>query len=82
MKATTLAPGPHPGFGKLTSKPGVFRARLRPVSSKTKPEHADYCGVLQLAGGKKAFVLLWVHGDGSLGLRLDTNSADKKGAAF
>jgi hypothetical protein len=49
-----LPPGPHPGFGKLKSQPGVFRCKLRPELNKAKPEHADYSGVLQLDGGKKA----------------------------
>ena len=71
MKSSLLPPGPHPGFGKLKSKPGVYRCRLRAVASKAKPEFADYAGVLHLDGGKKALCRLWTHVDGSLGLRLE-----------
>ena len=70
-KPTLLPPGPHPGFSKLKSQPGVFRCRLRPETKKAKPEYADYRGTLFLANGAKAFVLLWTHQDGSLGLRLE-----------
>jgi hypothetical protein len=66
-----LPAGPHPGFGKLTSKPGIYRTKLRADAAKEKPEHADYKGLLQLEGGRKASVLLWCHADGSLGLRLE-----------
>jgi hypothetical protein len=65
------AEGPHPGFGKLKAKPGVFRCKLRPELNKKDPKHADYSGVLQLDGGKKALCRLWTHVDGSLGLRLE-----------
>jgi hypothetical protein len=71
IKPNTLPPGPHRGFAKLKSQPGIFRCKLRPDANKKKPEHSDYHGVLQLDGGAKASVLLWVHADGSLGLRLD-----------
>jgi hypothetical protein len=71
MKATTLPAGPHRGFSKLQSKPGIFRCKLRPEPNKAKPEHADYRGVISLDGGKQALVLLWCHADGSLGLRLE-----------
>ena len=71
MKPTTLPCGPHPGFGKLVSKPNVFRCRLRPELNKKKLEHADYAGTLQLDNGQKALVRLWVHADSSLGLRLE-----------
>ena len=70
-KPITLPPGPHPGFGKLKSQPGVFRTKLWPVTQKKKAEHADYAGVLVLSAGAKAQVLLWSHSDGSLGLRLE-----------
>jgi hypothetical protein len=43
----------------------------RAQTSKKRPEHADYRGILQLSGGERALVLLWVHADGSLGLRLE-----------
>ena len=76
MSTSTLKPnllplGPHPRFAKLKSKPGVFRCRLRPEFNKAKPEHADYSGILQLDGGKKALCRVWTHSDGSLGLRLE-----------
>ena len=70
IKPSILPPGPHPGFAKLKSQPGVWRCKLRPCTDKKIPEHADYRGVLQMGGGKQAGVLLWVHGDGSLGLRV------------
>jgi hypothetical protein len=70
-KSNLLPPGPHSGFGKLKSQPGVFRCKLRPELNEAKPEHADYSGILQLDGGKKGRVFLWCHADGSLGLRLE-----------
>jgi hypothetical protein len=74
--STTTKPNPlplgiHPGFGKLKSQPNVFRCKLRPELNKAKPEHSDYSGLLQLDGGKKALCRLWVHADGTLGLRLE-----------
>jgi hypothetical protein len=66
-----LPAGPHPGFARLKSQSGVFRCKLRPETNKEKPEYADYKGLLQLEGGRKASVLLWCHADGSLGLRLE-----------
>jgi hypothetical protein len=71
IKPTLLPPGPHPGFSRLKSQPGVFRTKLRPETNKAKPEHSDYAGVLQLDGGKKALCRVWVHGDQSLGLRVE-----------
>jgi hypothetical protein len=68
-KPNLLPPGPHRGFGSLKSQPGVYRCRLRPELNKAKPEHADYSGLLQLDGGKKALVRAWVHQDQSVGLR-------------
>jgi hypothetical protein len=56
MKPTALAPGPHPGFGKLKSQSGIYRCKLRPEVNKARPEFADYRGTLQLAGGAKATV--------------------------
>lgn len=70
-KPTLLPAGQHPGLGKLVSKPGVYRTKLRADVAKEKPEHADYKGLLQFEGGRKASVLLWCHADGSLGLRLE-----------
>jgi hypothetical protein len=73
MSTTTkpkLPPGPHPGFQNLKSQPGVYRAKLWPVINKDRPEHADCSGILQLTGSK-AQVYIWVHQDGSLGLRLE-----------
>jgi hypothetical protein len=58
-------------LGKLKSKPGVFRCKLLPELNKKEPNHSDYCGVLQLDGGKKAFVRAWVHQDQTIGLRLE-----------
>jgi hypothetical protein len=71
IKPTLLPPGKHPGFSKLRSQPGIYRCRLRPEFNKVKPEHADYSGILQLDGGKKALARLWCHQDGSLGLRVE-----------
>ena len=76
-KPNLLPPGPHPGFSKLKSHPRVFRCKLRPVSSKPKAEHSDYHGLLQLDGGANASVLLWVHCDGSLGLRVELIAKEK-----
>jgi hypothetical protein len=69
-KPTLLSVGPHRGFARLKSQPGVYRCRLRAETTKKLPEHADYRGTLLMEGGKKAQVLVWVHADGSLGLRL------------
>jgi hypothetical protein len=64
-----LPPGAHPGFDHLKSQAGVYRCRLRPVVRKRDPKHADYVGTLPIANGK-ARVFLWVHKDGSLGIRV------------
>ena len=74
----TLPPGAHPGLKKLKSQSGVYRGLLRPVIKKRKPEHADYSGVLPLTGSK-ARVFVWVHEDGTLGLRLE-KMHEQKGA--
>ena len=71
IKPNLLPPGVHGGFSKLKSQSGVFRCKLRPVTSKRKATDSDYHGLLQLDGGSKASVLLWVHADGSLGLRVE-----------
>jgi hypothetical protein len=71
VKPNLLPAGSHPGFGKLKSQKDVFRCKLRPETNKKRPEFADYCGVLQLNGGKKALCRVWVHQDASLGLRLE-----------
>ena len=65
-----LPAGHHPGFAKLKSRLGVYRCKLRPVQVKRDPNHADYSGVLELTNSK-AFLYLWVHADGSLGLCLE-----------
>ena len=75
---TLLPAGPHPGLGKLKSQPGVFRCRLRPELHKAKPEFADYHGMVFLDGGKKASALVWIHEDGSLGLRLEMLKAGRR----
>jgi hypothetical protein len=80
MKPITLPPGPHPGFAKLKSQPGIFRTKLWPIAQKKKAEHADYAGRLTLATGAKAQVLLWLHSDGSLGLRLELIKSKPSGA--
>jgi hypothetical protein len=68
--AKTFPKGQHPGFENVKAKPGVYRCKLWPATSKRDPKHADYKGVLQLTGSK-ASILLWVHSDGTLGLRLE-----------
>ena len=78
-KPTLLPAGQHPGLGKLVSKPGIYRTKLRADVAKEKPEHADYKGLLQFEGGRKASVLLWCHADGSLGLRLGNDRKEKGG---
>lgn len=65
-----LPPGPHAGFEKLKSQPGVYRCRLRPELRKRDPNHADYKGILEL-NNCKALILVWIHADGTLGLRLE-----------
>ena len=77
IKPNLLPPGPHPGFANLKSQPGVYRCKLRPELAKRDPRHADYRGILPLTGSK-ASVLVWVHGDGSLGLRLEKISENNK----
>ena len=78
MKPNLLPAGPHPGFAKLKSQPGVFRSKLWPIIDKTKPEHADYRGALVLSAGARANVLLWCHTDGTLGLRVELQKKDKR----
>jgi hypothetical protein len=70
FKPNALPKGQHPGFGKLKTQPGVFRGKLRAVAAKRDANHADYEGAIFLDGGRKAGVRLWVHADGSLGLRI------------
>ena len=70
VKPNTLPLGNHPGFSKLKSQPGVFRCKLRPDTNKRDPRHSDYAGTLLMANGERAMVRLWVHADGSLGLRV------------
>ena len=70
LKPNSLPSGNHPGFAKLKSQPGVFRCKLRPETKKAKPEHSDYLGTLLMGNGGRAEVRLWVHTDGSLGLRV------------
>ena len=57
-------------LARLKSQPGVFRCKLRPETKKAKPEHSDYSGTLLMANGERANVRVWVHGDGTLGLRV------------
>jgi hypothetical protein len=71
LKPNTLPAGQHPGLGKLKTQPNVYRAKLRAETAKKRPEHSDYVGTLFLDGGRRANVRLWVHGDASLGLRLE-----------
>jgi hypothetical protein len=70
LKPNVLPPGDHPGFSRLKSQPGVFRCKLRPAANKAKPEHSDYSGTLLMGNGERAEVRVWVHADGSLGLRV------------
>jgi hypothetical protein len=64
-----LPPGQHPGQAKLKSQPGIYRCALHPEIRKRDPKHADYRGILHLENAKCS-VLLWIHADNSLGLRL------------
>lgn len=75
-----LPPGQHPGFAKLPAKVGVYRCKLYYQATKAEPSHADYKGILELTNSR-AWVLVWVHSDGSLGLRLEKIEKKKKGAA-
>ncbi len=70
VQAHKLPPGRFPGFSNLPSKAGVYRCKLHHQTEKSDPAHADFKGVLYLTGSK-ASVLVWVHTDGSLGLRLE-----------
>ena len=74
-----LPPGKYPGFEKLPAKSGVYRCKLWYQAEKREPGYADYKCVLQLTGSK-ALILVWVHQDGSLGLRLE-KITERKGAA-
>ena len=69
MKPNLLPPGNYPGFAKLKSQPGVHRCKLWPNAEKKNPGHADYRGKLFI-DGKPYTAFVWVHADGSLGLRL------------
>jgi hypothetical protein len=69
-QARKLPLGKFPGFSNLKSQAGVYRCKLHFQTDKSDPGHADYKGVLHLTGSK-ASVLIWVHTDGSLGLRLE-----------
>lgn len=62
--------GSHPGFGHLKRQPGIYRCKLYYQDEKRDPKFADYKGVLQLTGFK-ALVLIWIHADNTLGLRLE-----------
>ena len=70
----------HPGIPQL-EKPGVFRCELKPVTKKKKTEYADYGGLLPLSAGRAAHVLLWVHSDGNLGIRVELIKNNKPTAA-
>ena len=74
-----LPPGKHPGFSNLPSKSGVYRCKLHFQANKLDSGHADFKGVLQLSGSK-ASVLVWIHQDGSLGLRFEKIEDRKNGA--
>jgi hypothetical protein len=60
----------HPGFTDLKSKPGVYRCRLYPQYRKQDTRHADFKGELLLANCKCS-ILVWIHRDSTLGLRLE-----------
>jgi hypothetical protein len=75
--AHVLQPGKHPGFNYLKAKPGVYRCKLRPDLAKSNPDHSDYKGVLLLTGCK-CHVNVWVHSDGTLGLRLEKMRLESK----
>jgi hypothetical protein len=74
-----LPPGKYPGFSNLKSQAGVYRCKLHFQADKSDPGHADYKGVLHLTGSR-ASVLIWVHADGSLGLRLEKIENRRKNA--
>ena len=65
-----LPPGIHSGLGHLKPHPGVYRCLLRRVRHKANPDHADYVGVLPLSDSQ-AWCCIWLHADGSLGLRVE-----------
>ena len=70
FKPNVLPPGDHPGFARLKSQPGVFRCKLRPETKKANPSTATTAARLLMAKGERANVRVWVHADGSLGLRV------------
>jgi hypothetical protein len=67
----TLRPGTHPasGFNQAPKQEGVYRALLKPCKNKTSPDHSNYAGFIQLANCV-AGIRLWLHDDGTLGLRV------------
>jgi hypothetical protein len=69
MVTPKLPPGTAPGFAKLPAQTGVYRCKLF-ATRKRRPEYADYAGRLRVANGT-AQVLIWLHSDGTLGLRLE-----------
>jgi hypothetical protein len=82
LKAQGLKPQPgqYRGFSQLKSQPGVYRCKLFHQAEKRDPGHADYKGVLPLTGSK-ALIFIWVHADGSLGLRLEKIQDRRKNGA-
>jgi hypothetical protein len=70
-KEKSIPKGIHPGFEHLAPQVNVCRCRLWPITEKQAESHADYAGLLWLVHEKEAArVFLWVHTDGTLGLRV------------
>jgi hypothetical protein len=79
QKPNLVPAGSHPvaGYTKLNTQVGVYRTRLRPVNHKRDLKHADYYGDMQLANAK-VHIYIWVHTDGTLGLRLAKSTPRKE----
>ena len=59
------------GFRKSGWASGPSGLKLkRAIGRSRDPRHSDYAGTLLMANGERAMVRLWVHADGSLGLRV------------
>jgi hypothetical protein len=67
----------HPGFSGLKSEVGVYRCKLFPQRYKRNRKYADYKGELVLANCKVS-ILVWIHEDSTLGLRLEKITGDGK----
>jgi hypothetical protein len=78
-----LKVGIHPGFDHLSPEVNVCRCKLWPAANKPNKDSADYIGKLWLIPEKVAArVFLWVHSDGTLGLRVQKLKRPKSKSAL